>query len=144
MMILKYTSEKSKNIETFRVEKFPCSIGRSIQNDLVIHDDSISANHGLIDQTEKGFVIRDQGSTNGMEFQGKKYSEIDILKNLKISLGSVIIEFIVEEDIDKTRVISIPEEFYKDSISSRLKKIGFLCYCYLSNPIYESVCTNNY
>ncbi len=62
----------------FNGQKIPINkpefiIGRSLKNaDLAIKDSNISRRHSVIVLEEQGYVIRDLGSTNGMEFQGQR------------------------------------------------------------------------
>ena len=43
----------------------PILLGRRADNDLVVHDSSVSRRHALIVETPTGFVLRDLNTTNG-------------------------------------------------------------------------------
>jgi hypothetical protein len=50
-------------------DHFPVSIGRGYQNDLIIDDPYISAEHASIHETENGWLIEDKHSDNGIKFR---------------------------------------------------------------------------
>lgn len=50
-------------------EQFPVTVGRGYQNNLIIDDPYISADHIHIDETETGWQIEDQQSENGVKYR---------------------------------------------------------------------------
>ena len=48
----------------------PWSVGRSQENDIVIHDPNVSRRHARISRADNGFVVEDLGSTNGTLLDG--------------------------------------------------------------------------
>lgn len=65
------------------------SLGRELDNDVVLESESASRYHAKIEWTEEGWRIRDLGSTNGTKVNGIKITEPCILKEGdKIKLGS--------------------------------------------------------
>jgi Ca-activated chloride channel family protein len=73
------------------------SIGRSHDNEMMIHDDSISRRHARIFFVDGHFVLSDMGSTNGCAING-----LDVLdKSARLTHGDIIkigfVEFRFEE-----------------------------------------------
>ena len=68
-----------KSRHHYRVEGPSISIGRGYQNDVVLSDSHISANHLRLDAVEGGWQLSDLGSLNGVE----------IIKNLSIKNPSI-------------------------------------------------------
>ena len=70
------------------------SIGRSEDNDIPVLDPFCSGHHALIYPSEKGYVVRDNGSKNGTFLNGKKIqSETKLEKGDEILIGSTRIIF---------------------------------------------------
>ena len=69
----------SKYLKEFN--KFPISIGRRDDNDLIINDILISRIHCTIFQDSGSFYIADLKSTNGTIVDGKKITESVALTN---------------------------------------------------------------
>ena len=71
-----------------KVTKYPCTIGRAVKNQITIEDDSISAEHAIIEKTESGYLLRDLGSRNRFFANGMRRSEIDIIQSLVVEGNS--------------------------------------------------------
>ena len=56
-----------KSQRHYRVEGPSITIGRGYQNDVVLSDSHICANHLRLDQVEGGWQLTDLGSINGIE-----------------------------------------------------------------------------
>lgn len=56
------------------------SIGRSAENDLVLNDSFVSADHAKIIWNGKGWVLEDMGSTNGTRVNGKQVKRTSVIK----------------------------------------------------------------
>ena len=102
----------------YRFDQLPIRIGRGYNNDLILDDPYIAANHAIVEMTEAGELnagelsIRDLGSQNGMICKDKRESHITIDDSI-IRLGHTSIRirsanFNVENEIaDKTKTIVI-------------------------------------
>jgi hypothetical protein len=70
-----------------RFEQLPIRIGRGYDNDLILDDPYIAANHAAIEMTESGDIhIRDLDSENGIVLKGKRQSST-LLDGNTIRLG---------------------------------------------------------
>jgi hypothetical protein len=79
---------RDKSLKTrHRFEALPIRIGRSYENDLILDDPYIAANHALIEMSEEGHLqISDLNSENGLVVNGKKQTQIT-LDNHIVRLG---------------------------------------------------------
>lgn len=68
------------------------SIGRALDNDIVIADSRVSRYHLSIARDRHGFVVRDLGSTNGTQLGDRAISEDRLEAGDRLSLGGYIIE----------------------------------------------------
>ncbi len=78
----------------FTLTSSPQSIGRQLDNDIVINDSEVSRNHAKISYDGINYFIQDLNSTNGTVVNGKKISEKTLLtKGTKIEIGETTLEF---------------------------------------------------
>ncbi len=71
----------------------PTTIGRSLDNDLVLPYQSISRHHASIAKVDGGFRLRDLGSQNGCFVDGKRVSEAALRDGDMIKLGDAQFKF---------------------------------------------------
>jgi hypothetical protein len=106
---------KNQTPDIHRIGQFPCKIGRSAANHIVIMDDSVSTEHAEIRKEDQGGItIYDLNSTNGIYFNQSKVDSIPIQKSETLYIGSVVVEiinYIQDEFEEKTRIINIEEIF---------------------------------
>ncbi len=106
LVVLKIYTPQSKSPQIVKIRDFPCSIGRAIKNDIILHDDAISGHHAIIEREGNRFIIRDQDSRNGLFMGGLKRNHIVLENNLEVLLGHCRIQFFLEEwDSDLTQEI---------------------------------------
>jgi hypothetical protein len=63
------------------------TIGRSSRCDLCIEEPSVSRRHAALCCTDRGILVRDLGSTNGIEVNGKQAKEAEVRVGDHLSLG---------------------------------------------------------
>src|SRR5579875_3605688 len=68
-------------------------IGRSLDNDLVLPDQSISRHHASIEMIDGAFRLKDLNSQNGSYVDGKRISEITLRDGDRIRLGDAQFQF---------------------------------------------------
>ena len=64
-------------------------IGKSPDNDLVLSDDTVSRSHCEILRDQRGFLVRDLGSTNGTLLEGAEIREAYLSPGSTLSVGKV-------------------------------------------------------
>jgi transcriptional regulator with GAF, ATPase, and Fis domain len=65
----------------------PVRVGTSLDNDLVLSDDSVSRNHCEVLATSAGVRVRDVGSTNGVFVAGVRAYDVLVPGDVKLQLG---------------------------------------------------------
>jgi pSer/pThr/pTyr-binding forkhead associated (FHA) protein len=106
---------------TMTMGKNTFTVGRSVDNDLVIDDPSVSRNHARITSDGKDYYIEDLNSTSGTHLDGLKISKSQIASGATIRLGNSEIEFNQRQmdlendgvqrgaDLSATRIINSPD-----------------------------------
>jgi diguanylate cyclase (GGDEF)-like protein len=79
-------------------EKFV--IGRDANCDLVIIDDSVSRKHAAIESTTDGFLLVDEGSTNGTFVNDVKVDRRALAAGDRFRVGGHIFKFLADDDIE--------------------------------------------
>jgi pSer/pThr/pTyr-binding forkhead associated (FHA) protein len=83
------------------------TIGRVADNDLQIEDASVSSHHAEIFERDGVFFLKDLGSTNGSEINGKPATESPLKPGDQIRFGNVPALFLEEGLIEEVQ--SIPD-----------------------------------
>tara|TARA_Y100001970_G_scaffold292427_1_gene433691 strand:+ start:2373 stop:2663 length:291 start_codon:yes stop_codon:yes gene_type:complete len=85
--------DESNNDNVIKFSKFPVSIGRLPENDLILSDLNISRIHAIVEKKENNFLISDVNSTNGTYLNKVKIIDTEQLKhNDLIILGKTFIK----------------------------------------------------
>ena len=71
----------------YRVETPTTTIGRIQSNVLCLSDFAVSRNHAILNQTPKGFVIRDLNSRNGTQVNGQRITETVLPAAAIVAIG---------------------------------------------------------
>ncbi len=79
--------------------KQPISMGRAIENTIVLTSPYVSRSHARIQADEKGYKIIDQGSTNGTFVNGHKVKDHPLAVGDKIRIGSFVINFLDKQTL---------------------------------------------
>ena len=105
--------------EEFNIRRYATSIGREIQNDLVIvSDKTISRQHAQIQFKDGSFLVQDLNSKNGTRVNGKKVAEITMLKSGdEVSIGLTQMIFLLVPDRTNTgRIPAVRTETMPDPV----------------------------
>lgn len=79
-----------------------CSIGRDLQNTVILNDNQISKQHAKISNSNGDYWIHDKKSKNGVYLNGKKINNQERLYNgCLLKLGSTILRFDTSPTVNK-------------------------------------------
>lgn len=81
----------------FELEVGRIWIGRGRDADFMIDDASMSRAHAAVEFGDRGFRIRDLGSTNGVQLNGSAVRTAELKHGDRIQLGETALQFLVEE-----------------------------------------------
>ena len=80
------------------IGKLKIYAGRSAVNDLALEDKAISGTHFEISADEKGYLLRDLGSTNGVTYEGLRIKEVFLKPGCAFKAGNSTFIFQPSED----------------------------------------------
>lgn len=105
-------SEPGKDSQAYRfdLKRMKVLIGRSSSNDIPIAHRSVSKVHCLIERRKGGYMMFDNGSTNGIRHGGERVSDITLTNGMELEIGDVPAVFtLTEEECDH-----LTEERFKE------------------------------
>ncbi len=85
--------ETTAGLHGIPLESTLLTIGRGLNNDIIIEDTRVSRNHAQLRYKSRHFWIADLGSTNGTFVNGERVSEADLRDGDVISLGGLELTF---------------------------------------------------
>ena len=85
------------NAQAFPLIKQVTTIGRKLDNDLVIQDLLVSRHHAEVIQREGAYFIKDKNSTGGTYLNNKRIKEAQLFSNDLILLANTPLMFIQED-----------------------------------------------
>ncbi|MBI4582604.1 MAG: SpoIIE family protein phosphatase [Planctomycetes bacterium] len=74
-----HVEDRAGKCSVVRIDRFPFSIGRGVENDLVIPEPSVSRRHAYIRRTPEGLAIIDNQSRNGIFVNNEKVADLKYL-----------------------------------------------------------------
>jgi pSer/pThr/pTyr-binding forkhead associated (FHA) protein len=91
------------------------SIGRDEHNAVCLGDKSVSRHHATVQRVFRGFIIQDEGSTNGTRVNGRAITKQFLKHRDLIEIGKYHLRFLSNapvqyEDVDKTTVLQRPPQ----------------------------------
>lgn len=104
----------------YNIYDFPCRIGRSLENDIILPHATISHNHAIIDYVEEKYIIRNLSSTNGLSCNGKQVEETSFEKKNRIAIGTLQADLLREESLEKTTLKKISYFTFRTQSTPRL------------------------
>jgi hypothetical protein len=91
----------------YRVEDFPCRVGRSDENDITISEPSISTLHAVIVKLPDGRLqLEDQWSTNGIYLDHRRVTQVLIEGLKEATLGRVRVDLALDEAVFDAPVVA--------------------------------------
>lgn len=93
------------------LDRLPLVVGRSQEADLVLEDEKASRKHCVIEMGPDGIpLLRDLGSSNGLEVGGKKVERVKINEDFEARVGHHRLVFkIIAGNEESTRIVHIPQ-----------------------------------
>ena len=88
----------------------PVVIGRLAECDLVLTDASISRRHARVERSAEGWVVRDEGSRNGLWSEGERVPVLRLTPGMEFRLGEVALR--LESQVDEVELeleLELPE-----------------------------------
>lgn len=76
-------------------------VGRREGNDWILQDASVSGSHCEVEKTERGFLLRDLGSTNGTKVNSEPVKDKTLFRNDIVQIGEVSV-MIEGDDVPQT------------------------------------------
>jgi signal transduction histidine kinase len=81
---------------SFRLDRFPATLGRDPDNDVVLNDRSVSRRHAQIILSEDRAFIKDLGSANGIHVDGRKVPSSLLSRMNRVRVGNCEFDLFVE------------------------------------------------
>jgi pSer/pThr/pTyr-binding forkhead associated (FHA) protein len=78
------------------LEQERVTMGRNPQSDVALQDASVSSEHAALELGERGYRLRDLGSTNGVQVNGCKIAVAELKHGDRFELGKVSFRYVVE------------------------------------------------
>ncbi|MGE0614920.1 MAG: FHA domain-containing protein [Bacteriovoracia bacterium] len=108
-MVVKIYERDSAMPAIHKIDHFPCSIGRSMRNGIVLAHASVSKEHARVELRSEGIFLVDVSRTNGILLHGQKVSEVSLERDTTVYFGGVRLDFIVDEAaLEPTHDIVLP------------------------------------
>lgn len=108
MFIKVYTTGDGPQTQMVTPTTFPATIGRALDNTVILSNNSVSSHHAQIEERIDGHYLVDLGSTNGVFHKKNKVKELKIDGLKEVYLGEIRLEIgLSEEGQEKTRVIHL-------------------------------------
>jgi hypothetical protein len=100
-LLLKFQAAVIKEIV---IEKTPLSIGRKVENDIIIDNLAVSGHHARVTQQGASYVIEDLQSTNGTLINGKRIVNAALKHGDQIGIGQHTLVFVQPETVEQQPV----------------------------------------
>ncbi len=105
-----------------RLTQRKTTLGREPSNDLFCDDSSISRQHASILKDEQGFMIEDQGSTNGTFLNGEQIDQRRLNDGDQIQVGNHIFKFLAGDSIESQYHETMYSMMTKDGLTNVYNK----------------------
>ncbi|MCK5808370.1 FHA domain-containing protein [bacterium] len=96
----------------YNIYEFPCTVGRSLNSDVVLPYSGISRTHAVIEHEESEYSIKDIESQNGLTLNGKKVKTALFNKKNRVVIGTLHAELIIEDELENTACRKSPAQLY--------------------------------
>ena len=122
MILIQVLDADNRVLLDRKVDNFPCTVGRSPLNDIVVPDRSVSGMHVLIEFDGIDIVLRDNGSSNGIYKGSKRVNEIRGGESVSCGVGKLrLVASKLEASVEKTQMLTLAQLSER---SERNKKVN--------------------
>ena len=112
--------------QMFDLKNREYQLGRGTDADIQVNDDGISRIHAKIVRTELGTKIKDLESTNGIFYNGKKFTEKFLDNGDKIQIGiSTVLKFSYKDELEEKMQKKLYDSAVKDGLTRIYNKRYF-------------------
>lgn len=98
------------------------AIGRDGRSGLVLPDNSVSRKHAVITRDERGFKIRDLGSTNGTFVNGQSVGGHRLASGDTIRIGSFLFKFLSAGSVESQYHETVYSALTRDALTGTMNK----------------------
>lgn len=105
--------------KTFAIGRKEVTIGSQPDNHCVLNDPTVSRHHAVIEETGRGYVLRDLGSTNGTYLNEMRIKEAYLEYGSVIGLGNTRLQFVPLEE--RVEIPPSEEEYFGDVFGRSLE-----------------------
>jgi RsiW-degrading membrane proteinase PrsW (M82 family) len=105
------------------------TVGRDLNNLIVIDDPSVSNNHAVVNLINGAWLLSDIGSTNGIFFEGSRVDKVQLKSGTEFTIGNVICSFIQEKKLeqnDNTKPIKTVQKAHSAVTSFTLTVLSYI------------------
>ncbi|MBN2036031.1 MAG: FHA domain-containing protein [Chitinispirillaceae bacterium] len=95
-LIIEILGRSSDRSVFHKVSRFPLSVGRAPENDLIVADPYVSPRHLSVEECGEGWLVVDQGSTNGVLFgKGRRINApVEVRSGDSVLIGRTTLRFL--------------------------------------------------
>ncbi|MFW2388005.1 MAG: GGDEF domain-containing protein [Polyangiales bacterium] len=99
-LVVIYAPSSKQLGKRFSLAEGDVRIGRGIENTVILHSDSISRRHALIEVRSAGYHLVDTRSTNGTYVNDELVDECQLRRGDQIKIGDTILKFLSGADLE--------------------------------------------
>ena len=104
-LVVIYSPTANQLGKRFSLDNGKVKIGRGLENDVVLHSDSVSRRHARIEIRNDGYRVVDMASTNGTYVNDELVEDVRLARGDQIKVGDTIPYFAALDD-QENRVTS--------------------------------------
>jgi len=103
------------------------TLGRTVESDLVFHDEQISRRHCAIsrDPDSDAYYLTDLGSTNGTFLNDRPVTRTELKDGDKIFVGTTILKFVLEDEVESESGEIVDRLMFQDDLTGLVVKRRF-------------------
>lgn len=102
--------------QVFSLKEDTTTIGRSLENDIVLHDPTISRRHLDVVEIAGDFWLVDKGSTSGTYLNGKQINKAQLRNGDVIMISQVMAKFVFDLPTVRQRAADRTDQLPSDQV----------------------------